>query len=99
MIGLNWREEITDPQEIKLFEALEDPKWDWRTIEALSRESGFTLDEVRSIVAKYSEWIRRSELPTENGEYVYTLQRSYYDRKPPLQKGWDYFSSGSAPST
>ena len=30
----------TVPAEEKIMRALEDPKWDWRTIEGISRETG-----------------------------------------------------------
>ena len=40
MLETDWRKVISDPIETKLFDALEDPRWEWRTISALSRATG-----------------------------------------------------------
>jgi hypothetical protein len=91
MAELNWQSIITDDKERKIFEALEDPKWDWRTVRALSRESGLEAGEVRAIIGKYPELIRKSEVPSQKGEDLYTLQSRFYEGT----KGWDFLSSSS----
>jgi hypothetical protein len=83
MAELNWQSIITDDKERKIFEALEDP--------ALSRESGLEAGEVRAIIGKYPELIRKSEVPSQKGEDLYTLQSRFYEGT----KGWDFLSSSS----
>ena len=91
MDELNWRNVITDEREIKIFEALEDPKWDWRTVRALSKASGLEPEKVLTIIVKYPRLIRRSSVPSEKGEDLFTLQSRFYQNK----KGWDFLSTST----
>lgn len=95
MDTLDWHSIIEDSRERSMFKALDNPSWEWRTVRALSRESGLTSDEVRTVIARYRQLIRQSGVPSEDGEDLYTLQSRYYERKSPLQKGWDFLSSSS----
>ena len=36
---VKWDEAIVDPTERKVFEALSDPKWDYRTVHGIAREA------------------------------------------------------------
>jgi hypothetical protein len=92
---IDWRQVITDPREVKMFEALENPTWEWRTPAALARESGLTENEVRAVASRHPELVRKSIVPSQTGEDLYTLQTRFYERKSPLQKGWDFLSSSS----
>jgi hypothetical protein len=95
---LAWRQVITDPKQIDMFRALEDPKWDWRTPAALARESGLTEDQVRAVAAGNPELVRKSAVPSQQGEDLFTLQSRFYERKGPLKKGWDFLSASSSSS-
>jgi hypothetical protein len=86
---------VTDPREVPIFEALEDPEWEWRTLGALSRISGSSLDEVRGILAKYPQFVRKSITPSKKGEELYTLQQRYFEAKNPVEKIWTILSSSS----
>lgn len=99
MAETDWRKIVTHPAEIRIFEALEDPQWEWRTLGALSRASGLGEQEVRSILAKYPVLVRKSLLPSEKGEDLYTLQQAYFERKSLLGKSWGFLSSSSSSST
>lgn len=76
----DWRNVITDPVETKIFEALEDARWDWRTLRALSKASGLDPSVIRSILRKYPALVRRSSLSGPSGGELYTLQRRYFQR-------------------
>jgi len=91
MIKINWRNAITDEQEKKIFEALENPKWDWRTARALSKATGLKPEKVLIIIAKYPHLIRRSAVPSEKGEDLFTLQSRFYQNK----KGLDFLTTSS----
>lgn len=91
MAELNWRNAVTDERERKVFEGLEDPRWDWRTLRALSQASGLETEKVLGIIAKYPHLVRKSAVPSQKGEDLYTLQNRYYKSK----KAWDYLSSFS----
>ena len=70
----NWKERITDPAERKVFEALADPQWDFRTIEGISKVSGLSKEQVTEILSKYPELVRRSLFPDASGRDLFTLQ-------------------------
>lgn len=99
MHTLEWRSVVTDPREIKIFEALEDTRWRWRTVGALARESGMSPEDVRRVLNRYHLLVRRSLYPGPGGEDLYTLQSRYLEEKSPIQKGWDFLSTSSGSTT
>lgn len=99
MFQTDWRQVISDPTERKIFEALEDPKWDWRTISALSGASGLDTESARRILQKYPVLVRQSTVPGPNGEELYTLQRRHFERQSVVEKIWTNVSSSTFPST
>ena len=96
MYETDWRKVISDPIEIKLFEALEDSKWEWRTISALSRATGMSQEDTRRVLRKYPVLIRQSVIPGPNGEDLYTLHRRYFERQSIVEKVWTSVSSSSS---
>ena len=92
----DWRKMITDPIEIKIFDALDDPKWDWRTTTALSTASGAQEGEVHKVLLKYPSYVRKSSVPSKHGDDLYTLQSRYFERKNIAQKIWTIVSSSSS---
>ena len=79
-MGTEWRKVISDPIETKIFAALEDSRWEWRTISALTRASGLDQEGTRRVLRKYPALIKLSAMPAPNGEELYTLQHRYFDR-------------------
>ena len=96
MFSTDWRQTIADPIETKIFEALEDPKWEWRTISALSKASGLNQESTRRVLQKYPVLVRQSALPAPNGEELYTLQRRHFERQSLLEKVWTSVTSTSS---
>jgi len=72
-MGASWKDRITDPVERKVFEALDDPQWDFRTIPGLSKATGVPESLVKDIVERYPQFIRRSPVPDSGGRALYTL--------------------------
>lgn len=68
-----WRGEITDPTERRVFEALEDRRWDFRTIHGLAASTRLSEEVVRKTLNRYPQFIRRSPLPDTEGRELYTL--------------------------
>lgn len=94
MAETDWRKVVTDPVEIKIFEAFEDKKWDWRTTSALVHLSGLQVNEVLRILAKYPVLVRRSTFKDpETGEDLFTLQKRYFEKKGTLRQYWDFLST------
>ena len=87
----NWRKVVSHPQEVKIFEALEDKRYDWRTLHALARESKLSEDEVRKILSKYPSLVRRSMILSKNGKELFALQSRYFN----TLSTWTFTTSGS----
>jgi hypothetical protein len=96
---LNWRAVVTDLQHARIFEALEDPRWDWRSLGALARASGLPAEQVVRILNSYPSLVRRSTAPGPQGEELFTLQSRYFNRKNSLQKALDFLSAPSSSSS
>ena len=78
-----WKGIVTDQDESKVFEALADTKWDFRSVDAISKASGLPTDQVISILKKYDgELVRKSSIPDVNGRDLWTLKT---DRKETLE--------------
>jgi hypothetical protein len=66
---MTWEEIITDPEERKVFAALDGPSYTWRTLPAVARQTGLPESLVSQIVHKYNfKLTRRSEEPSISGE-------------------------------
>ena len=66
---MSWEEVITDPDERKVFAALDGPAYTWRTIPAIARQTGLPEPRVSQILDKYNlKLTRRSEVPSVSGQ-------------------------------
>ena len=66
---MNWEQVVTDPEERKVFAALDGPRYTWRTIPAIARQTGLPQERVSQILDKYNlKLTRRSEVPSISGE-------------------------------
>lgn len=72
-----WNDLIKDESERMVFEALDDPQWDFRTVQGVSKSSGLPENEVLDILNKYPSFVRKSLISGENGRDLYRLS----DRK------------------
>jgi len=73
-MSLGWEDKIVDPLERKVFEALSDPKWDFRTVEGIGKATKLSDTQVLSILSKYPDLIRESSIPDRYGNKLYTLR-------------------------
>ena len=69
-----WKDRIVDPKERKVFEALSDPEWDFRTVGGLSKATGLPEKEVLAVLGEYPDLIRKSPVRDEKGRELYTLR-------------------------
>jgi hypothetical protein len=72
-MGTSWSVILTDPKERKVFEALSDPQWDFRTIDGISKATDLTPAEVKAILDKYPDLVRRSLVRDNEGRDLFTL--------------------------
>lgn len=61
---MDWRDMIVDVDERKVFEALENPKWDYRTIGGIIRETGLDEKFVAKVIDGHPDLVRKSIIPS-----------------------------------
>ena len=54
-------------------EALSNPKWDFRTVGGIARDTELSREQVERVLADHQDLFRQSRL-TRNGESLYTLR-------------------------
>jgi hypothetical protein len=57
----------------QIFDVLSDFRWDFWTVEAIAKETGLSLDEVKKTIDSNQENIRKSSVPDRKGRDLYTL--------------------------
>ena len=69
----SWDQLVKSPNERKVFAALADPQWDFRTVEGLSKATGLSASEIHSTLEKYPDLVRKSLVRDEHGRDLFTL--------------------------
>lgn len=81
------------PEEKKVFAALDDPKWSWRTLDGIVKDTGLDLSLVRTILTNHRDLIQIS-VSEKHGPIYQLLERN----DPPVEKfidtALDYLSMG-----
>jgi hypothetical protein len=57
--------------------ALEDPNYEWRTVEGVVEQTGLPAPSVRRILEELNGEIIRSSIPDESGRNLYTTRKHY----------------------
>ena len=66
---MNWQSDVTDPDEVKVFNALDGPGYTWRTISGIARQTGLPASRVSEILAKYNRTLTRlSDVTSLSGQ-------------------------------
>lgn len=73
-----------------LEEALENARYDWRTLRGVSKETGLPIDRVQELIERNQKVVIRSSVPSETGEALFTTRRHYRKRA----SIWDRLRSG-----
>jgi hypothetical protein len=57
--------------------ALEDPRYEWRTVEGIAEQTGLAVTEVPQILKQLNGEIVRSSSVDESGRALYTTRKHY----------------------
>lgn len=63
----------SEEAEALVLEALADDRWDFRTIAGISDQTGLSEGAVEDVLAR-SEAVRRSDAPSPDGHWLFTLK-------------------------
>jgi hypothetical protein len=67
----------TEPIQL-VISALEDPRYEWRSLEGLSEQTGLAQAQVERIIKDMEDEIVRSSVPDEKGRSLYTTRQHYH---------------------
>ena len=71
---MNWKSTVTDPEEVKVFLALDGPNYTWRTLGGVARQAGLSEQRVAEVFKKYNLTLTRlSETPSVSGSALVGL--------------------------
>jgi hypothetical protein len=62
--------------------AVGDPRWEFRTVTGIARDTGLDPDEVAKVLASHPDIARRSAMTDRNGHALYAAP----DRRVPLRE-------------
>ena len=57
--------------------ALEDPRYEWRTVEGIAEQTGIPSLKVLKILKSLKEDVLRSSIPDESGRDLFTTRKHY----------------------
>ncbi len=63
--------------EDKIIAALEDPRYDWRTVEGMAQETGVSEAVVMESLKRLADKVIESSTPDERGRSLFTTRRHY----------------------
>jgi len=59
----------------KVFEALEDERYEWRTLKGIAKQAGISEEEVLSVLGSSADSIVQSSVPSIKGAPLFTTRR------------------------
>jgi len=74
---------ILDEKGQSVVRALENPKWDWRSIDGISEETGIDQHQVASILTLLPNMVDivQSSVPDKQGRPLFTTRNHYNKRQ------------------
>jgi len=91
-----WKQKLgadATPAEKKVFEALDDPHWSWRTPDGIVEDTGLDLTTVKTVLLNHSDLLRSSVSETRGAIYQ-LIERNDPPVEKFIDKALDYLSMG-----
>ncbi|MBM3851739.1 MAG: hypothetical protein FJ399_01135 [Verrucomicrobia bacterium] len=71
---MSWQETVKEADEVKVFMALDQPQYTWRTLSGIARQTGLAEDRVAQVLAKYNlRLTRMADTPSVSGSALVGL--------------------------
>jgi|SRR5271170_3052582 len=61
----------------RIVQALEDSRYEWRTIDGVAQETSIPAATVREVLEGLKQEVLRSSIPDESGRNLFTTRRHY----------------------
>jgi hypothetical protein len=80
-----WREEAAPPGEEAVLKALNNPKYKWRTIRGIAKETNLDTATVLNVFEQSDSEIVRSSRPSKRGDELFATREHFTDQASPLE--------------
>jgi hypothetical protein len=91
-----WTEKLgpdASQEERKVFKALDNPEWSWRTVSGVANETGLDLMTIKSILTAHRDLLRMS-ISEQFGTIYQLIERADPPEERFIDKALDYLSMG-----
>ena len=65
---------VSEPPWDRVYKALVNPKFNFRTVAGISRDTGLTFDDVQKILSQHADKIRIGNSTDKEGQLLYTIR-------------------------
>ena len=83
------------PIEDRIMQALDDPRWNWRTVDGISRDTGIPHDEVQVSLYRSGRVVVRSPVHDRLGRALFTTRKRYGETHSLIERLLDHYRSTS----
>jgi hypothetical protein len=80
-------------QQEQIINALSNPKFSWRTLDGVSRETGLKQDEILKFIESNPNLFIKSRISDEKGRALYATREHYRKSNTIWQRTLDQFKS------
>ena len=80
----------------RIMSALEDPQWNWRTVDGIRRETGIPPDEIRRLLLRSGRIVVRSVVVIGRDATSITSRKRYRERHSLMERLLDHCRRTSA---
>ncbi len=77
---------IKQALEKQVLAALADPRFEWRTVEGVSRDTQVAPDRVLQVIEAMPDLVIRSRIPDAEGRALYTTREHYKETHSSLER-------------
>jgi len=91
-----WKQKLgpdATPAETAVFEALDDRRWSWRTLDGIAESTGLDVETVKSILLHHRDLIR-IDVSKQFGPIFQLIERDDPPEERFIDKALDYLSMG-----
>ena len=75
----------------RIMGALENPKWNWRTVDGIRRETGIPSDEIRCFLFRSGRTVVRSVVRDQQGRDLFTSRKRYRESHSLIGRLLDHY--------
>jgi len=65
------------PERQTIIAALEDPRFDWRTVDGIAEQTHLPESDIRRVLEESEDEVVRSSIPDKYGRVLYTTRKHY----------------------